>query len=459
MPGAKPSRRGTGCSTLPTRSDCETESDRHGWPGHEGDCRDRSVAVTYVLQAEQHHRHRNASGDRVLRTGTVPFQDGRHPPAATRPEPRKTLSSIGFANRCVFILLVVMSAAVGIGPAGTAAAPAPKAPKGFLGIAPQENFDAIDTARMATGGVGAIRLPIAWSQVQPESGDQFDWGFVDLSFRAAAESGVPILPMLHATPSWVAPRTTKLPTTSSQLANWRNFVGAAVSRYGNGGTFWDEPDQATLEPTPPRSWQLWNEVNFHFFAFPVSPRDYARVAAAGSTMVRRNDRSAEVMLSGLFGRPKGPKKKALASPVFLKQLSRFLPGSKFDSIALHPYSPNMAQLRKLIADFRKTADRSGYRGTPINVTEIGWGSARKTNAFLTGSEKAQAKQLTSSLSFLIKARTRYRISSAYWYSWKDLVPGTGCNFCDSVGLFKSGEGLRPKKAWTSFIKLTGGRYG
>lgn len=354
---------------------------------------------------------------------------------------------------------MAMTALIVIGPAGTAAAPAPKAPNGFLGIAPQENFDAIDTARMATGEVSAIRLPIAWSQVQPEAGDQFDWGPVDSSFRAAAENGLPILPVLYATPSWVTPRTTRLPTTSSQLESWRNFVGAAVSRYGNGGTFWDEPDQATLEPTPPRSWQLWNEVNFHYFAFPVSARDYARVAAAGSTMVRRNDRSAGVMLSGLFGRPKGPKKKALASPAFLRQLSRFLPRSKFDSIALHPYSPDTAQLRRLIADFRKAADRNGYRGKPINVTEIGWGSARKTNAFLTGSEKAQAKQLTSSLSFLIKARRRYRISSAYWYSWKDLAPGIGCNFCGSVGLFKHGEGLRPKMAWRSFIKLTGGRYG
>lgn len=358
----------------------------------------------------------------------------------------------------------VLIAALSFGASGTTAAPGSKAPKGFLGIAPQEGFTADDTSRMAQGGVGAIRVPVSWDQVQPDGRGSFDWGLLDEAVRAGAVNNLPVLPVLYATPGWLANKTTTLPSSSSQLSAWREFVAAAVQRYGENGTFWDdpfwgEPAQIFSTKPPVREWQIWNEVNFHYFSNPVSARKYSKVLKSASSVIRANDPGADVMVSGLFGRPKGPKKKAVAAPTFIKQLGKYVKPKYIDSIALHPYSPNTGALERLIADYRKAADKAGYRRKPINVTEIGWGSGKPSrNAFLSGSQKKQAEQLTSALSFLIKKRKKYRIDSAYWFSWKDTDPkGENCTFCYSIGLFKYGEGLSPKKAWPAFVRLTGGR--
>ena len=81
-----------------------------------------------------------------------------------------------------------------------------------------------------------------------------------------------------------------------------------------------------------------------------------------------------------------------------------------------------------------------------------------SNAFLSGNQKKQAAQLTSALTFLIKSRRKFKIDSAYWFSWKDTDPnGQNCNFCYTIGLFRYAPGLKQKKAWPALVKLTGGQ--
>lgn len=358
----------------------------------------------------------------------------------------------------------VLIAALSLGASGTTAAPGPKAPKGFIGIAPQEGFDADDTSKMAQGGIGSIRVPVSWDQVQPNGGGSFNWGLLDEAVKAGAVNNLPVLPVLYATPGWVAKKTTTLPGTASQLAAWRNFVAAAVQRYGKNGSFWDdpfwdEPEQAFSLKPPIREWQIWNEVNFFYFSNPVSAKKYSKVLKSASDVIRANDPGAKVMVSGLFGRPKGPKKKAVAAPAFIRQLGRYVKPRYIDSIALHPYSPGTGALKRLIADYRRAANSAGYKRKPINVTEIGWGSGKPaSNAFLSGNQKKQAAQLTSALNFLIKNRKKYKIDSAYWFSWKDTDPnGQNCNFCYTIGLFRYAPGLKQKKAWPALVKLTGGQ--
>ena len=63
------------------------------------------------------------------------------------------------------------------------------------------------------------------------------------------------------------------------------FVSAAVKRYGPGGEFWAEHAPASRHqlrargprPVPIRTWQVWNEANFFYFAYPVSTGRYARL--------------------------------------------------------------------------------------------------------------------------------------------------------------------------------------
>ncbi len=397
----------------------------------------------------------------VLLFGVKNYADRRRRKVGGGPIPMPTVP--------LALMAATVIGALAFGAGGTVAASSPKAPRNFLGMAPQEGFTTVDTQRMSLGGVQAIRLPVSWPIVEPEGSGEYDWGLYEEGFRAAASVGIPILPVLYGTPAWMARKTTTLPTSSSQLKSWKRFVAAAVKRFGTGGTFWDEPEQVGIEPTPPKDWQLWNEVNFKYFANPVSAKNYGRMVNAAAPVIRANDPRADVMLSGLFGRPKGPPSKAVDAPKFLKQLSRYVKAGTFDSIALHPYSPNTKALKKLIAEFRFAANKSGYKRKPINITEIGWGSGPAKNAFLKGSEAKQASLLSSALGFLIKSRKRYNTESAYWYSWKDTDPkGVNCNFCYSVGLFKyvkpapgetTSSALEPKKAWRAYVKLSGGRFG
>lgn len=342
-----------------------------------------------------------------------------------------------------------------------ALASVPKAPSGFFGIAPQEEISTEDSARMRSGNVTSVRYPLAWSLVKPHRDSDFDWGHFDTVVRNAARNRVSVLPTVYSTPAWVSPRTTNLPVgNGTQLKHWRQFVTAAVARYGPGGTFWEEHGPQSDDPIarmPIRKWQIWNEPNFHYFATPVSPANYGRLLKVSSRTIRRLDANAKVIIGGLYGRPKGPPRKAMHAATFLKRLSRSVPRNAFDSLALHAYAPNTKQLRLLVREYRQAANKAGYRAKSIIVTEIGWGSG-SGNAFLKNSLQGQARQLRSAFNYLVRNRKKMRISGAYWFSWKDTDPkGVNCNFCYTVGLFRFKQGLAAKPAWRVFVRYTGGK--
>ena len=159
------------------------------------------------------------------------------------------------------------------------------------------------------------------------------------------------------------------------------------------------------------------------------------------------------MLAGLFGSPKGPPSKAVDADRFLTELADHVKKSSFDSIAINPYAPDTARLEKTMEAFHSAAVDSGLGDLPIEVTEIGWGSG-SGNAFVKGSQSAQAEQLESALSYLIGAREELGLQRVYWFTWKDLSEAEAtCSFCYSAGLFEAGEGLKPKEAWNAFESL------
>ncbi|MFA9400354.1 MAG: glycosyl hydrolase [Acidobacteriota bacterium] len=358
--------------------------------------------------------------------------------------------------------LLAVLAAVALGVTASSAQAVPKAPNGFLGIVPQEGITRKDTARMEKGKVKNLRVSIAWDSVQSTSPSTFSWAGFDGIVEAAAREGVRVMPTLYATPTWMSNRSTNLPVKNkSQLDNWRGFVAAAANRYGRNGEFWKEPAQ--VDSNVPRlaitRWQLWNEPNFHYFATKVNPNEYARLVNAGSAAIRKKDPKAEIVLGGLFGKPKGPPSKARDATTYLKQFAAKVKKNSFDSIAIHPYAANTGKLKQIMKGFRKAAVQSGLKKKKIYVTEIGWGSGKKTNAFLTGSQSAQAKQLDSAFSYLVKERNKLNLKGVYWYAWKDTDPkGENCSFCYTIGLFKwNRTKLKAKPAWKQFVKYTRGR--
>jgi hypothetical protein len=355
----------------------------------------------------------------------------------------------------------------------TAALLAPAAaqalPGAFFGMAPQTALTDTDVAYMKAGGIGSVRWPVNWALVQPKAKGDYDWSSVDPAVAAAARRGLTVLPFLYGTPRWIASKPTTLPVDSARARRaWLAFVGAAVGRYGPGGEFWEEhaPSNAAVNyvpavprPVPVRTWQVWNEANFFYFAYPASPSRYAKLLKLTYKEIKADDPIAKVVLSGLFGDPDESGARGMDATKFLAALYR-APGIKsyFDGVALHPYAFHVDDLEELTDELREVVVENHDPGAALYITEMGWGSQNDPQvvAFEQGI-RGQARELRKSYGFLIANRHRLNLKGTYWYSWKDNPEYVACSFCDSVGLFHAGKGFRPKPAWRSFIALTGGR--
>jgi hypothetical protein len=346
---------------------------------------------------------------------------------------------------------------------GGSAGPKPKLPRGFFGVAPQTVLTDEDIRYMRAGGIETLRMPIAWSAVQPKRRGPYDWGTIDPVVETATRGGLEVLPFLAGTPSWLGKLTTLPVHNARQRAAWSAFVKAAVERYGPGGEFWREHrtegvnyEPAITSPKPMRTWQIWNEANFFYFAYPVSVPDYAKLLTISRRAIKSVHPGAKVLLSGLFARPNARGKKGMAATTFLERLYA-IPGmkSKFDSVALHPYAIDSRELEEMVEEVHEVTRENRDR-PPLFITEMGWGSQDNFEevAFEQGI-RGQVRQLRDSFGFLIENQRRLNLRQVVWFSWKDAP--LLCSFCDSVGLFRQGVRFKPKPAWKAFVKITGGR--
>ncbi|MGA8746799.1 MAG: beta-galactosidase [Solirubrobacterales bacterium] len=337
-------------------------------------------------------------------------------------------------------------------------------PSGFFGISPQTALTPRDALYMKAGGIESVRLPLVWSSIQPTAHGGYNWSGVDQAVEVAARAGLSVLPTVSSTPRWLAPKSTTLPVqTERQREAWAAFLQAAVDRYGPGGTFWVEHSHEGIDyepaigtPTPIRTWQIWNEPNFFYSAYPVSPSRYAKLVKNSSKAIREIEPSANVILAGLFGKPTAGGARGMPAARFLSDLYR-VPGlsADFDGIALHPYAADTQVLEELVEAFHQVTVRNHDR-VPMYITEMGWGSANdfRHDAFEQGI-RGQVSELRGAYGYLIANQRRLDLQQVDWFSWKD-VKGA-CNFCDSVGFFHEGAGFRPKPAWRAFVAITGGR--
>ncbi len=362
------------------------------------------------------------------------------------------------------LLLACLAATLVAGVQSGAAKPPIRAPKGFFGIGPQTTLTDEDAAYMVAGGIESVRWPMTWGAIQPSARGGYNWESFDPVVAVAARHGLQVLPFLYSTPHWLAGKYTTLPVSSARARNaWTAFLQAAVRRYGPGGEFWKlhkpgvvKYEPAIRRPVPIRTWQIWNEANFFYFAYPVSPQRYAKLVQISSPAIKAVDPGAKVVLSGLFGEPTAHGAKGMPASRFLAAVYRS-PGikSRFDGIALHPYAVDDETLEELVEGLHEVTVENHDR-VPLYITEMGWGSQNDFQqvAFEQGI-RGQVKQLRGAYGYLLENRSRLDLKQVYWFSWKDLK-GT-CTFCDSVGLFHGGNGFHPKPAWHAFVSLTGGR--
>lgn len=340
----------------------------------------------------------------------------------------------------------------------------PRPPKGFFGIAPQTELTELDTRYMKAGGIESIRLALLWSAVQPTRNAAYDWSGFDRMVEVASRAGLRVFPSIVSPPRWVSRRETTLPVAGAKQRNaWSAFLSAAVARYGPGGEFWAQHggvgvnyEPAITTPVPIREWQIWNEPNFFYFAYPVSVSRYAKLVTISSQAIKAVDPGAKVVLGGLFAEPTAKGKRGMPATTFLQRLYK-VPGlrNRFDGIDLHPYAVDGEELEEMTEEFHDVAVENRDRPA-LYIGELGWGSQNNFDevAFEQGI-RGQVKQLRASYGYMMENARRLNLKAAYWFSWKDLAGS--CNFCDSVGFFRAGLKFRPKPAWHAFVSLTGGR--
>lgn len=368
-------------------------------------------------------------------------------------------ASIAFVFTAVAVAAAVATALLSAPDAAQAA------PRSFFGIVPQAILSEEDVRYMQAGRIGTIRLGIGWESVQPIRRGGFNWEGTDREIATAAREGLQVLPFLSGVPRWLSHKNTTLPIDSGRARQgWEAFVNAAVKRYGPGGEFWAEHTPAVAKdgivirrPMPIRTWQIWNEANFFYFAYPVSPTRYARLLKLSYGAIKSADPQAQILLSGLFGEPDEGGKRGMSAADFLSALYQ-VPGINhyFDAVALHPYAFHVEDLEAMVEDMRAVVLENHDPGAGLYITEMGWGSQNDPNvvAFEQGIA-GQARELRGAYSYLLDNRHRLNLKAAYWFTWKD--SRYYCNFCDSVGFFRETKRYRAKPAWHAFVGITGGR--
>jgi hypothetical protein len=347
-------------------------------------------------------------------------------------------------------------------------------PPDFWGVSPQAVPSLEQFQRLRTGGVDSVRIPIAWSAVQPFSGAETDFSRSDALVAGAVGAGIKVLPFVYDAPSWAvkpavvpgsgghtkAPKT--LPVkTGAQRAAWGNFLTLTVARYGPGGSFWTA--NPGLPETPIRTWQIWNEENFKYFVVRPSPSDYGKLVNLSYAAIKSVDPGAKLILGGMFAQPneatfKVKPPQAYFAADFLDQLYETTPGikRKFVGVALHPYTSKYQRLTPDIEEFRAVLELNHDAGKGLWITEIGWSSQPRAghDGFAKG-PKGQVTQLKGAFNLFKRNQVKWRLKQIYWFSVDD-QPGI-CNFCDGTGLF--GEGFVPKKSWFAYVKFAGGNPG
>ena len=260
---------------------------------------------------------------------------------------------------------------------------------------------------MKAGGIESIRWPLPWSAIQPTEKGGYDWGGFDevVGDRDPARAPGAALHLRH--PALDRPQVhdaagqqrqgalglDRLPRGGGRTLRPRRRIldAAPTGGVGPGPTYQPEP---AVPAVPIRSWQIWNEANFFYFAYPASPQRYAKLLQISSPAIKAVDPGAKVILTGLFGEPTAHGAKGMPAAKFLEVLYR-TPGikSRFDGIALHPYAVDAETLEELVEGLHEVTVENHDR-VPLYITEMGWGSQNDFQqvAFEQGI-RGQVKQL------------------------------------------------------------------
>jgi hypothetical protein len=328
-------------------------------------------------------------------------------------------------------LLVTLIAALLSAPAEAAKR---RVPFGFFATvlppdmaSPQRISDTVveqQMALMASSGVEAIRITLAWEDLEPAPG-AYNFARLDRLVAAAARHRVVVLVNTTATPQWASTRPNsaefwRLPPSDPN--RYAELMRQLVLRYGPAGSLWAQ--DPTLPRVPVRQWQIWNEQTapWHWDRRPWAP-SYTRLLKAAYRAIHEADRGAEVVAGSLVAPRANYAPWDAIRDLYRAGAKRF-----FDVVSIHPFTHDpsvrgtvdqtLEFVRRVRAEMRRRRD--GRK--PIILTEMTWPAAvgRVPRSVLLGFEttpRGQVQRLKAVYARLVRERRRLRVTQAYWYTW------------------------------------------
>jgi polysaccharide biosynthesis protein PslG len=394
----------------------------------------------------------------ILGTDTLPRSHGTNRKRGKLPkEPVNRFRLIGgLALSLALVGGLALSVLSGDGTKSTPTATA-SARSGFFGITQGIRLDRQDLQTMAATGIGEDRIQLIWGLVQPNR-VSLNWAPTDTLIGGLASHGIRAVPFVWGSAQWVASSPAHPPLDSAPDEKaWQDFLQAAVARYGRGGSFWATVYRQRYgedaKPLPIQSWQIWNEPNLKkYFAPRPSVEQYARLLQISHDAIKKRDPQARIVLAGMPGYGD------VNAWDFLDSLYS-APGTAgdFDAVALHPYARDLDQLRLGIEKVRAVMKEHADHGTPLWLTEIGWGSAPPDSFGLNKGLSGQERLLSGSFKLIQRHRKAWNVQRVFWFDWRDPAnpEAVRCSFCASAGLLRSDRTRKP--AYDAFKRFARGR--
>jgi hypothetical protein len=292
-----------------------------------------------------------------------------------------------------------------------------------------------ELAAVRRANATVVRTLVEWQYVAPKrprnAANPFDpaYRFDDLDelIRTTQAHGMEMLLTIWGTPKWAngGKGPAYLPRN---MADFRNFARAVATRY-NG--------RRAGYPFV-RFYGIWNESNLGNFLAPqfdargriVSPRAYAKLAAAGYAGIKAGSPRALVAIGETSSNGRDKKVKGATDSTtpgtFARLLAQAAPRLKFDAWAQHPYPvpvsqgpaqkvryPNVAfsTLKRFEYDLDKWFKR---KNIPIWITE--YGNETKPGEPKGVTEAQQARYAPQAIAL---ARKDARVHMFVWFVFRD----------------------------------------
>jgi polysaccharide biosynthesis protein PslG len=324
---------------------------------------------------------------------------------------------MNFRPGLITALLAAWFVAAALAPAATA-----KAPDDFVGIAADDVFAKgpgyreKNLAAQEKLGIGVIRQTFTWKQIEQPCGT-FDFSRYDAYVLHLAKHHIRVLPVLFDPPSCHARHRGRAVCQPKDTSTYGRFAAAVVNRYGPNGTLWRSVP--TVPKTPVKAIQNWNEPSLPLYACgKPRAKQYTALLKAGYKAIKAADPSVEVVSAGV---PNSLLKSAVSLPKYLRGLYKSDADKYWDDLAINSYAKNRRELSSILRRVRRIQKRNGDGGTPIWITEIGWGDKGKKHRFVVG-KRGQASRTRKAINFIRTHRGKLKLRGFVYFAWRDVKP-------------------------------------